>query len=479
MSGWSRREFVLSGSAAALLTRSGLAQSTAGSGDNAELELVVRPEQPGHTMAENFTGLSWESAQLADPTFFSAKNTGLVAQVRSLGPKGQLRLGGSLSDFTAWWDPATTPQRPAMTPEIAAGQSRFEWALTTPSVSKDKYAVITPESIRELRTFCDATGWSVMYGLNLGTGTPERAGLEGACVVRELGPRLDAFAVGNEADAFMGHKRPKTWGFDDYWREYTDFEKAVRARSAGAPFTGPDCAHVPWLDLFAERAGKDPVLLSSHYYHMGYAGDPGINATMLLTTNDRLQQRIDAGKKATAVAGVPYRLTEVGSCAHGGQPGASDAFASALWVVWVMLEAAQGGIVGVNPHGGGLAGVYSPIVGDQQTGFTARPITYGMRLANLFAGATFVSSDFNGDSVNAYAYAARKDGRLLLAVVNKGGKTVRCRLKGARPRFERATALTGTAIDATTGTKLREVKRPSGDVVIVPAYSALVTESRL
>lgn len=478
MSELSRRAFVVKGAAAAALLSGKLrAQSAAGPG--VELKLAVDPQQPGHAMAENFTGLSWESAQLADPTFFSAKNAELVAQVKNLGPKGQLRFGGSLSDYTAWWDPTVTPERPAMTPAIAEGQKRFEWILTTPSVSKDKYAVITPESIRELRTFCDATGWSVMYGLNLGTGTPESAGAEGACVIRELGRWLDAFAVGNEADAFAGHKRPKTWGFDDYWKEFAGFEQAVRAKAPGAPFTGSDCAHVPWLDLFAERAGKDPVLLSSHYYHMGYAGDPGIDATMLLKTNDKLQQRIDAGRKATAVAGVPYRLTEVGSCARGGQPGASDAFASALWVVWVMLEAARAGIVGVNLHGGGLAGVYSPIVGDQRVGFTARPITYGMRFANRFAGATFVRSEFNGDGVNAYAYAARKDRTLLLAVVNKGGKTVRCRMVGPEMRRERAMMLTGPAIDATTGTELREVRGPGGGLLIVPAYSALLTDWRL
>lgn len=443
-----------------------------------EITLEIGPESKGPVMPPHFTGLSYEGAQLADPTFFSAKNTGLIKEFRKLGTNGQLRLGGCLSDFTAWWDPAVTPTRPAMTPAIAAGQKRFEWIMTTPSVSRDKYAVITPESISELRGFCDATGWTVAYGLNLGLGTPERAGAEGACVVRELGPKLEAFQVGNEADYFMHWKRPPTWNFDDYWREYTSFEQAVRAHAPQAPFAGPDAAFVAWLQLYAERAGRDPRFLSSHYYHMGPAGAPGIDAEKLLTPNPKLQQRIDAATQATAVAGVPYRMTEVNSCSHGGQPGVSDAFVSALWVADLMLTLAQSGVSGVNLHGGGIEGVYSPIVGDQQTGYTSRPLTYGMRFAGEFANASFAPVTVDMRGVNASVFAAHRNNEVLVAVVNKSSTPLRCKLKGIGRAAGRLVTLTGPTLTSTTGTALQE-DRHVGDRMDIPRYSAMLLVSRV
>ena len=39
---------------------------------------------------------------------------------------------------------------------------------------------ITPEAIDQLAGFLDAAGWSLIYGLNLGTGTPQRAAEEAA-----------------------------------------------------------------------------------------------------------------------------------------------------------------------------------------------------------------------------------------------------------------------------------------------------------
>jgi hypothetical protein len=203
-----RREFLYSTAAAiaGLSSASLLAQAANAAGNPIKVEVDL--ESHGSQVPENFIGLSYESAQLADSSFFSAKNTGLIEQFRALGPRGVLRFGGCLAEFTNWWEPALTPQKPAMTAEMAAGQLRFEWIMVTPSVAKEKYAVLTPESLRELRGFLDATGWTAIYGLNLGCGTPEQAAREGACAVQMLGDRLAAFQVGNEPDYFNRWKRP-------------------------------------------------------------------------------------------------------------------------------------------------------------------------------------------------------------------------------------------------------------------------------
>src|SRR5580692_4531556 len=61
------------------------------------------------TIPQDFIGLSYESAQLANPAFFSAENTALVALFRELSDHGVLRIGGGTSEFTAF----TTEEAPA------------------------------------------------------------------------------------------------------------------------------------------------------------------------------------------------------------------------------------------------------------------------------------------------------------------------------------------------------------------------------
>ncbi len=440
------------------------------------VEIAANAKKRGATLPLDFIGLSWESAQLADPTFFSASNKRLVEQFRALGPRGNLRFGGCLAEFTNWWDPAVTPNKPAMTPEMAAGQSRFEWIMVTPSVSKNKYAVITPESLKQLRGFLDATGWTTLYGLNLGCGGAERASREAACAVRELGPRLLGFQVGNEADHFMDWKRPKTWNFDSFWAEYMSFVMAVRQHSPGAPFAGPDAANkTDWVKWYGERAGKDAVALSSHYYRMGPADAPGINSEHMLAPHPLLQPRIDTVMAASRSTGVPYRMTEVNSCSHGGMKGVSDAFASSLWIADYMLQVGQAGFSGVNVHGGGVEGVYSPLVGDLQRGYTARPLTFGMRFANEFAGATFAECGGARSGNNVTAYAAEKAGKMLVAVINKSDRAVEMNWSGVKPVKGTARVLTAPSLNSRTDVMF--APKHTEELKVLQPYTAVLTEA--
>jgi hypothetical protein len=49
--------------------------------------------------------------------------------------------------------------------------------------------------------------------------------------------------------------------------------------------------------------------------------------------------------------GMTFRVNELNSIDNGGQPGASDSFAAALWAVDIMFEFANAGVDGVNWHG--------------------------------------------------------------------------------------------------------------------------------
>jgi hypothetical protein len=349
---------------------------------------------PRATMPADFTGLSYESAQLYNVHYFAANNTDLVRAFTGLSLNGVLRLGGNLSDLTRWQSPAgdfVTPRQLAATAHI---KTTWEWKAIDLVANADRGGAITPEAIHNLRGFLDATGWKAIYGLNFGSGDVARARDEAKHVADILGDRLIAFQIGNEADLFHSNPllRDRATDFESYYASYLAFKAAVREAVPHARFGGPDTSfNMQWTELFAQRERNDAAFLSSHHYAMGPAGDPRMTADLLLASNAGLKKQIAGAETATRASGSPFRLTESNSCYLGGQPGVSDTFASALWVADMMLETAQAGYAGVNVHGGGDQ-VYTPIASDA-SGTTLRPIYSGMRFAQMFAGAELMQSE--------------------------------------------------------------------------------------
>jgi len=442
------------------------------SGSTAGATLKVEFDRTLSTMPLDFAGFSYENAQLADPTYFSGSNLALVEQFRKLSNRGVLRLGGNLSDVTLWNDVS----KPTPLPSSAQRniQTRFEWKLVGRRAGETRPATITPESIRALGSFLKATGWRLIYGLNLGTGTPERAAEEAACVAENAGSSLLAFQVGNEADFFGRSFRPHGWDFNHYWDEYQSYATAVRTRVPHAPFAGPDvAANTDWVHQFAERAKGDAVLLTSHYYAMGPPESTKMNAQRLLRRDPRLTREVPMLVAAAKAAEMPYRMVEGNSCFHGGKPGVSDAFASALWGADYLLLLAQAGCAGVNLHTGGEA-VYAAFVGESPQ-IKKRPLFFGMEFALRFAGATFLEARLDANS-NVTAYAARRGREILLAVINKDSAPVSIDvtgLPGDVGRAKESWSLTAPSLEATADFEFRASAAPDGlPRIQIPQYSA-------
>ena len=420
------------------------------------------------TIPRDFIGLSYESAQLANPTFFSAENTALIALFRELSDQGMLRLGGGTSEFTAF----TADETQAPAPFDSVGPD------TSKNVKSD--TIITRKSLRNLRAFLDATGWRCLYGLNLGRGPIARAAEEAFHVQSILGPRLIAFQLGNEPDAWRNRYRPATWSYADYWKEWATAHSAIVARVPQAKFAGPDVSNkMPYVTGFAEDvkgSAPDVVMLTSHYYAMGPAGAPGITLDKLLSPDPKLERDAQIAMTAAHSAGLPYRMSEGNSCWNGGQPGLSDTLASALWVADMMLNFASLGCAGVNLHGGGN-GFYTPIAGTLAEGFTRRPEYFGMELIKHFAGSELIRSKLECTNDRVRAYAARKSGSALVFIINKSDQPalIRSTLRHAQKQW----LLTGPAIDAKQGVTLTE----SGATALrkgtlrAPAYSAILLET--
>lgn len=441
-----RRNFLRSAAALSALSSSAIRSFAQVPADTATL--APRSGPSGPAVPTNFIGLSYEVEQLSDPAFFSRENTGLIEQLRALSPNGVLRLGGNTSDV-GWWKPTPTSTPPPMNVRnTGVGEPNASLA----------YA-ITPAAITNLRAFLDAANWTCLFGINLGTNTPDRAADQAAFVAKTLGARLQYFQIGNEPDLFRTHLRdPKTWNADAYFGEWLAMAQAIRARVPDAKFGLPDTAGNPdWYATVVDRLLALPpntapriASLTHHYYFGGPPSNPAVNIDRLLQPDPHVlalahdisaaAARLSAGIHAP----VPYRMSEGNTCYRGGKPGVSDVFASTLWAADYCLLLASLGYAGVNLHdgsakqvanslGGHLPGedllanpnephpkpFYTPIA-DINGSYVAEPVSFGMRFAGQFAGGTMIPLTFNPGAVNATAYAAKlPTEQTIVAVINK------------------------------------------------------------
>ena len=443
-----RRRFLTDASLATgalWLTRTGLSQP-------APAALHVDTAAAGHAISPDFIGLSYENMQLEDPTFFSPRNTGLIAQFKAIAPRGVLRLGGNTSEFN-WWQADASETAPVRRLVLKNGDR-----------PQDTLYAITPQTIRELDGFLRATGWSCIYGLNLGFGTPATDVPEAEFVAKTLGPRLEYFQIGNEVDQFTQYhlRDVYTWSSASYLEQWLTIARAVQRAIPRARFGMPDvAARVDWLTEIASAwssvEGKPHVTtLSHHHYWSGPPSNPNATITRLLQPDPVVVRQGEVSRAASAQMGTAYRMTEGNTVYRGGKSGLSDVFAAALWAADYLLTLMHLGYSGVNLHGGsghaqavsvggtfvGEASMedpnqphpkpfYTPIAnegtlagsgvdGKLNGKYLLEPTGYGMKFVAPFAGTTMLPVDFAPGAVNAVAHAARRaDGKVLLCILNK------------------------------------------------------------
>ena len=305
----------------------------------------------------NFVGLSYETQQLSEPAFFSPANTGLIEQFRALAPHGVLRIGGNTSDYAFW---KATPERGAAAARLAALQGRRSAIRTSPTTSRRR-------PLHNLRGFLDATGWTCLYGINLGTNTPALAADEAAYVHQALGPQARILSGGQRGRPLrITIRDPHTWNANTFFDEWLRFANAIRAKVPSARFGLPDTAGNPeWYAVVVDRLlalteheRPDVAALTHHYYWTGPPSNPNATIDRLLQPDPHVDKLYDdvhaAAVRLSAGEHKPvlYRMTEGNTCYRGGKPGLSDVFAASLWAADYLLKLASLGYAGVNLHGG-------------------------------------------------------------------------------------------------------------------------------
>jgi hypothetical protein len=472
-----RREFAVGvGTFAAALAWAGATEAQPGTA--VEGELTLHELADARPIPPTYTGLSYELAQLTDPAFFSAANRDLVAHFRLLSSNGVLRIGGNTSEF-CWLRLDSSTAEPKL--RVPTGNPDANWM-------PHRLFAIEPKAVDELAGFLKATGWRVIFGLNFGSSSPQRAADEAAYVAGRAGDRLEYFQIGNEPDFYhdaSNGTRPAGWGFADYLSEWTAFAEAIAARVPEARFGGPDVgASSNWVTRFGNEIpaaiSRRLAALTGHYYAEGPPNDPRVTIRRLLAGNAAIAGETERIVAAARARGRVYRMTEGNSCYRGGKPGMSDAFAAALWAGDYMLQLAILGCAGVNLHGGSSAfliaglgghtpgmevartpqkvrsGFYTPISAEPGAAVRAMPIFYGMKLANQFSGLVPLRVEGIPAGVNATTYGAKDATVLKLAVFNKEeakALDLSIRMDGGQ-RKATAWRLEAPALDATAGVRL-------------------------
>jgi hypothetical protein len=391
------------GLVSAAIAQSSLAGTLPAASSEPEVRVTLDPAQTLAVIPSNFMGLGYEISSVARPGLLSAQNAVYVQLVRTLGTHGVIRVGGNTSDYASY----SAKGRPLSSPEGKAG------------------SVVNDAVLRELGSFLDATGWKLIWGLNLGNGTQENAIEEAKAVTAAAGGHLYAFEIGNEPDLFPHHEghRRTGYGYDDYLREYRTCRNALRKAIPNIAFAGPDVADATdWVARFASDESKDIELLTHHYYREGQ--NPTSTIHKLLHTDPKLAPILAKLRAASESSGVPYRLCETNSFSGGGKPGVSDTFAAALWVLDFMFVLASAGCAGVNMETGvnqrGFISSYSPIADDEEGHYRAVPEYYGMLAFAQSGPGRIIGSTIDAGNRDITAHATQPStDRTVLTVINK------------------------------------------------------------
>lgn len=420
-----RRRFLEGFMGCATLTLGRATRSFAQPAPTKAIRVNVDAGKTRQPIPDDFAGLGYEISSVATPGLLSDKNRSYVRLVRGLGANGVIRVGGITSDSASF------------APDAAASAA-------------GKATVINDESLRDLDGFLDATGWNLIWGLNLGSGNAQSAAEEAVAVAAAVGDKLIAFEIGNEPDGFAGDvfssHRPKTYDYGDYLKEYRAYKAAIRSKLPNAPFAGPDASYrTDWVKRFAADEGTDLKLLTRHYYRSGannpyldklIGSGPNISPGQRAGYEDRRKNskldmllRADPNvrdflQEITSASHIPFRVCEANSFYGGGQPGVSDAYVAALWALDFMWTLASGGAVGVNMETGvnqlDFVSYYSPIRNDPKGAASIGPEYYGMLAFAQGSQGSCIALDYDTAGVNLTAYAAATDpDRLAVTLINK------------------------------------------------------------
>jgi hypothetical protein len=338
----------------------------------------------------DFLGLAYEKQALLTP-LFTAANTDLVGLFRLLGP-GVLRLGGASVDQRVW---------------AASGSGQVA-------------GQITPGNVDALAGFLRATGWSCLYGINLGGSasgatTPALAAAEVAYVTAQLGSALLGVQLGNACEAYGSTFYAGDWSVEVFEALWEQYRSAIVAVTPSALICGPAAASDldSWTLPFGEFVGSETLNLLTQQFTGGSAS--GATVSDLITPDAAVAAELLILREGAQSIGVPFRIDSIGTV-DGGD--GSGTYASALWAMDTFFQAALAGASGLNFVSGGQQS-NAAVADDQGKIVSAQPMFYGLLLASMTGAGTMLATALSASEVNVTAYAVRTASGMSVVLVNK------------------------------------------------------------
>lgn len=380
----------------------------------------VDTNKTGRAIPADFTGLSFESANLIPDKkgmyLFTDQNKDLINLFRTIGIKN-LRVGGGTADG----------------PE---------------------FAIPRPADIDQLFAFAKAADVRVIYTLRLLNGSVEDDAEIASYIERHYSDRLECFQIGNEPDwhsfhTSPGHMRdprieeasPESPGsaYPSFLATWRQFASAIDARVPGAKYTGPDTGSnypVPgtkdtdfggesWTQRFAQdekSSGKLLFVAQHDYVGESAAGVSVPTAVAAMLSRDWVEKAypllFNHVLGPVEKEGLSYRMTEANDYT-GGVDGASNAYVSALWTLDYLHWHAEHGAAGVNFHN--KKWIFTDTVYVDSTGaYRFNPKAYGIRAFELGSQGTAIPVSVTDDAgVNLTAYAVKGTDALFVTIINK------------------------------------------------------------
>jgi hypothetical protein len=415
------------------------------------------------SISHGFVALTAE-ASLAGSPVFDPTQSNLPSFLAQLGA-GNLRIGGQSSELTVAWE--TDPSAPLPS-----------WATSA----------ITPEDLSTIADLAHATGWSVDLGVNLNHYDPAGAADEVQVAQAALGSSLHDVEIGNEPELYDTNLFTSI-SFPAYIAEVDAYRAAIKAVDPGVTFAGPDFYLPGWLTQYAATKKTTGVKglseFTQHFYPQADCFATVTAADLLapasITSEDQLITQAEAAAKK---GHLPLVLDEFNSVSCGSASPVIYQFASALWAVHGLLEAAAKGVASVDVQmdpGNCLS--YSPLCAPDPSApgtLQANPIFYGMRLVSSLEGGTVLKTTPSQPlpvGVSEYAVALPSGDTAVVVDNTTSSDLTQLNLKMApADQLVSTSSLAAPSLDATSGVTLTSATPTSSAItdLTVPADSAEV-----
>jgi hypothetical protein len=382
--------------------------------------------RPALAVPRSFFGISteyWSLPHYEDRLRLFTRVLSLL-QVPGNGPM-VLRIGGDSADRAFWGLPARE-----LLPRA--------FAVTSRSFAP------TAKLVRRL-------GLRLILDLNLMAAQPSMAAAWARAAVHAL-PRgsVFGFEIGNEPDLYhLGdwyrlvtlERRGLAAGVPvarytaaRYLSDFRAYAHAISRVAPGIPLIGPAVANpqvdLGWITRLTAQEHLRLSVVSGHRYPLSPCAArsssryPTIRRLLSERSSAALAGSVRRAVAAATQAGLPFRLTELGSVTCRGLDDVSDTFATALWAPDALFELLRAGVSGVNLHV--RRGAVNAPFEFGRSGLSARPLLYGMILfaRMLGPGAQLVPLSVTAapaDHIKVWGVRL-STGRLHVLVINKGAR---------------------------------------------------------